>query len=395
MEFVLRLGRALHEAGTPSHRLEDALAAVSLQLGLTASFFSTPTSLLVAFGEEGAAQKTCLLRAEPAELNLERLVRIDEIATRVGSAEMSAEQGAIELSRISAIRPRYGPLTTVGASAVASAGAAVFLGGGVADIGAAGMVGLAIGILIRFAQPRRELWRAVEIVGGMVAAVLALVAERYIPGAQSAVITVSGVIMLLPGLSLTLAMSELATRHLVSGSARLIFALMILILISLGVAIGRQVAPLLPPPDGIAATPLPPWATVVALMLVPLGFTVLFKARPRDYLPIAIAGVIGIIGAAIGLRLVGPDLAAGAGAFAVGAFGNIYARIFRRPSSVPKLPGIVLLVPGAIGFRSLEAFLQRDTLAAIDTGFSMIIVAVSLAAGLLLANVAVQSRKTL
>src|SRR5690606_30880875 len=115
------------------------------------------------------------------------------------SAEMSAEQGAIELNRIGAIRPRYGPLTTIGASAVASAGAAVFLGGGVADIGAAGMVGLAMGILIRFAQPRRELWRAVEIVGGMVAAVLALVAERYIPGAQSAVITVSGVIMLLPG----------------------------------------------------------------------------------------------------------------------------------------------------------------------------------------------------
>jgi uncharacterized membrane protein YjjB (DUF3815 family) len=69
--------------------------------------------------------------------------------------------------------------------------------------------------------------------------------------------------------------------------------------------------------------------------------------------------------------------------------------VYRRPSSVPKLPGIVLLVPGSLGFRSLQSFLERDTVAAIDTAFSMIVVAVSLAAGLVVSNVMVPSRKTL
>jgi uncharacterized membrane protein YjjP (DUF1212 family) len=395
IEFVLRLGRALHEAGTPANRLEDALSAVSTQLGVTASFFSTPTSLLAAFGDEGISQRTCLLRVQPSELNLERLVRIDEIATAVGRAEMSAEDGASALGRIALARPRYGPLTTIGAGAVASAGASVFLGGNLPDLGAAGVVGLVVGAIAYHGYQRRELSRVVEIAGGAIAAVLALIAERTIPGAQSAVITVSGVILLLPGLALTLAMSELATRHLASGSARLVYALMILILIALGVAIGRQVAPLLPPLERIPASPMPGWAGLLALVLVPLAFTIIFKARPRDYIPIAVAGVIGITGAAIGARTIGPDLAAGMGAFLVGAFGNVYARVYRRPSSVPKLPGIVLLVPGSLGFRSLQSFLERDTVAAIDTAFSMIVVAVSLAAGLVVSNVMVPSRKTL
>lgn len=395
IEFVLRLGRALHESGSPANRLEDSLTAVAAHLGLTASFFSTPTSLLAAFGEEGISQRTCLLRVQPAELNLERMVRLDEIATAVARAQMTVEEGAAALDRSARAKPRYGPLTTIGAIAVASAGAAVFLGGNLPDLPAAGIIGLIVGAIAHIAYQRRELSRVVEILGGAIAAVLALLAERFIPGTQSAILTIAGVILLLPGLTLTLAMSELATRHLASGSARLTFALLVLILIALGVAAGRQIAPILPDPPAVTAAPTPGWVRLLALAIVPLAFTVIFKARPRDYTPIALAGAIGILGARIGVTLVGPDLAAGMGAFLVGAFGNLYARIWHRPSSVPKLPGIVLLVPGSLGFRSLQSFLERDTVAAIDTAFSMIIVAVSLAAGLIVANVVVQSRRLL
>jgi uncharacterized membrane protein YjjB (DUF3815 family) len=51
------------------------------------------------------------------------------------------------------------------------------------------------------------------------------------------------------------------------------------------------------------------------------------------------------------------------------------------------VPGILMLVPGSIGFRSLSSFLERRTLAGIETAFSMILTAVALAAGLLIAGV--------
>lgn len=55
----------------------------------------------------------------------------------------------------------------------------------------------------------------------------------------------------------------------------------------------------------------------------------------------------------------------------------------------------MVLVPGSIGFRSMESLLARDVLAGVDTAFSMLMVAVALVAGLLFANALVQPRKAL
>ncbi|MFT4516089.1 MAG: uncharacterized membrane protein YjjB (DUF3815 family) [Planctomycetota bacterium] len=44
----------------------------------------------------------------------------------------------------------------------------------------------------------------------------------------------------------------------------------------------------------------------------------------------------------------GAELAHFVGALLVGLFGSWYARRYRRPSSVPILPGILLMVPGSL-----------------------------------------------
>ena len=72
-EVVTRLGRALHAYGSPAHRLEEALSAVARSLGLEASFFASPTSLLVSFGR-GRERRTVLERVEPGGQDLEKLV---------------------------------------------------------------------------------------------------------------------------------------------------------------------------------------------------------------------------------------------------------------------------------------------------------------------------------
>jgi uncharacterized membrane protein YjjB (DUF3815 family) len=59
------------------------------------------------------------------------------------------------------------------------------------------------------------------------------------------------------------------------------------------------------------------------------------------------------------------------------------------------VPGLMLLVPGSVGFRSLASLLERDVVAGVDTAFSMLMVAVALVAGLLSANALVPPRKVL
>jgi uncharacterized membrane protein YjjP (DUF1212 family) len=71
-----------------------------------------------------------------------------------------------------------------------------------------------------------------------------------------------GIITLLPGLTVTVAMTELASRHLSSGSVRLSAAFIVFASMAFGVALGTTVVTELHggPVHAAAATALPAWA---------------------------------------------------------------------------------------------------------------------------------------
>src|SRR5687768_4442897 len=59
--LILELARALHEAGAPAHRIEDAMAAPAPRWGIEGQFFTTPTSIFASFGPT-YDQRTAMLR---------------------------------------------------------------------------------------------------------------------------------------------------------------------------------------------------------------------------------------------------------------------------------------------------------------------------------------------
>ncbi len=83
------------------------------------------------------------------------------------------------------------------------------------------------------------------------------------------------------------------------------------------------------------------------------------------------------------------------GAMLVGLAGNAYARAARHPAAVPVLPGILLLVPGTIGLRSVSSFFEQNALMGAQGAFNMLVIAMGIAVGLLLANVLVPPERTL
>jgi uncharacterized membrane protein YjjB (DUF3815 family) len=64
-------------------------------------------------------------------------------------------------------------------------------------------------------------------------------------------------------------------------------------------------------------------------------------------------------------------------------------------SLIVLLPGLMMLVPGSIGFGRLAKFMEKDVVSGVTTAFSMILIAVALVTGLLIANVIAPPRKTL
>jgi uncharacterized membrane protein YjjP (DUF1212 family) len=392
--FILRLGQALHRYGTPAHRLEEQMRQVAERLGVEARFFSTPTSIFASFGRPEALQ-TSLIRVEPGAMDLERLTRLDALAQEVIHGRCSPDVGASRVEAILEAPPRYGLAITLLCWALAAGAAARLFGGGLREMGVAALSSLAIGVLDLMTRHRPITARVLEPAAALLTSALAVAAANLLGPLSVQVATLSGLIVLLPGLGLTVAINELATRHLISGSSRLIGAALVFLQLAFGVALGGKLAELLPTPPLESVPGLPPWTALGALAVASLAVTVLFRALPRDTGWILAAGALAFGGARLGAQGLGAELGAFVGALLLGMSSNALARLRNRPSVVTIVPGMMLLVPGSLGFRSLESLLARDVVAGVVTAFSMLMVAVAIAAGLLFANALVPSRRVL
>ncbi len=390
--FVLRLARGLHSYGYPSHRLERAVEAIARRLALHAQAFSMPTGLFVSFGRDHD-QRTYQVRVEPGSVNLDKLSRLDQIARKVAFGEMAPGDGTVEVENILNAPPPYGPALTTLAFAIASGGAARFLGGGLTEILTGTLIGISIGVLSLIAQRFAAVRRIFEPLAAAQAALLAvLFATSGVP-LSVYVATVAGLIVLMPGYTLTTALSEIANRHLISGTARLTGALGTFLTMGFGVAIGtRAGSALFGAAPGVAPHPLPGWTDWTAALIAPLAFTVLLKGRPKDFPQIIAGSILAFVGARFGRVAFGPEVGPFLGALCVGLAGNAYARLFGRVSTVVVAPGLLILVPGSIGFRSMSSFMEHEAVPAIEAAFQVAFAAISLVMGLLLANALLPQR---
>jgi uncharacterized membrane protein YjjP (DUF1212 family) len=386
--FLLRLGRAFHAMGYPSHRIEEMLGDAAERLGLVGQFFTTPTSIFAAFGEQDR-QRTFLVRVEPGDLHLERLGRVQSIAQDVLAGRLPPRDGLAALDALEREPPRWPAGVTTLAFGIAGGSAACFLGGGPAEVATAGAMGMLTGWLAVanvLPMPARRFFE--PFAAFLVSALVSAIATR-VP-LSTYVATLGGLIVLLPGLTLSAAMSELNSQHLVSGTARLTGAIVRFVGLAFGVALGARVAHLVfAVAPHVTATPLPAWSEWIALGIAPFGFTVLMRARPADTPFIWLVCVLAFFGGRLGAAALGPELGVFAGALIAGLASNLLARRRGLPALVTLSPALLLLVPGSVGFRSLALLLDREVVNGIEALFRMVIMFAALVAGLQIAGVAV------
>ncbi len=396
IDFILTIGQALHSYGASSPRLESALMKLARTLGLDATFFSTPTAIMASIGPVGAA-RTCLVRVEPGENDLGKLARVNDVANGLVRGDLRPRDALLEIEAIALAKPRYGFVVSTLAYGLSSAASAVFFGGGYIEICVSLAIGIVVGVLAQAAGRSVDTARIIEPVAAAFAAFTsAAVASRY-SGTSPFVMTLAGVITLLPGLGLTTAMIELTSRHLTSGTARFAGAFVTLIGLGFGVALGSKLGSALLPGARSPGIPVSwPFAVIaIAVLVAALSFAVQLRVRSRDVFWAILSGIIAFTGSRAGAHMIGPEIGAFVGAFGVAIASNAYARVLDRPATVVLVPGILLLVPGSVGFRSVFAMLENDVVSGVTAAFKMILIATCLVAGLLFANVALPSRRAL
>ncbi|HEX9166046.1 MAG TPA: threonine/serine exporter family protein, partial [Gemmatimonadales bacterium] len=263
--FVLRLGRALHGSGEPTPRIEDTLEEMATRLDLQAQFFVTPTSIFAAFGPE-ETQHTHLIRTSPSGTNLGKLSRVDGIARQVLRGGLTPAEGMARLDAIENEPPLMHPWFRVLGSALASACAGRFVGGGLREMGVAAAAGTALGLLSILAARREALARLYEPISAFVAAIIVSVGAFALDGISYPRAVLASLVVLFPGMVLTTAMQELTVGHLTSGTTRLFSAVTTFLSIGFGFAFAAElVSQIAGAPPLLAVDRLPRWTEWVAL----------------------------------------------------------------------------------------------------------------------------------
>jgi uncharacterized membrane protein YjjB (DUF3815 family) len=145
---------------------------------------------------------------------------------------------------------------------------------------------------------------------------------------------------------------------------------------------------------------LPVWMYWAMLLPGSFALAVLFKTNKRD-IPIAMAAVLLGFGVMKVCSLVPAlvngvlPMAAFLAALVVTVVSNIFAKKFNRPGALIRVPGIILLVPGSLGFHTLNVALAQDVNSSLDLAFSMLAALIALVAGILFGNLLVSSRRFL
>jgi uncharacterized membrane protein YjjP (DUF1212 family) len=386
VDFLQALAQALHVSGAPAQDLERELAVIGARMGVRVQCFALPTMLSLTVEAEGRPQAVRLIRLPPYDYNMVRLIKLEAMLRELhGPADLA--RGEAQLQQIVAAPPIWRGWRFVACGFLLSASVALLLRGSWAEMLSGGIVGALFVMAYQRLGGKPSLGPVLPVLLCGLAALCSYALAALLPQQSPFITVLAGIVLMLPGFTMTIAMSELATQNLVAGTGRLAGAFMLMLMMGAGVAIGSTLAAEFMPvaPTGTAA-PLPDWAMWPNIAVLGVGLLAVLQAPLRSVHVVILACLL-----AWGISFyvsheLGPVAGAFAGAFGVAMAGHLYQRFSGKPGILVQVPGLITLVPGSVGFRGLHALMEQDTVTGLGILATTVVTGAALVVGTLLAN---------
>ncbi len=398
-KFIVRLGKMLHKYGTPAYRLEAHLMTLADALGLRSSFIISPTSMTFVLWTEGHEDEyTHAARVNPGDLDMGSLSRTDDVVDLVLGGELSVEEAQVRLDEIEFMPNPYGRWATALSFALSGSAFAMLMNTSWNNALWAGLLGIVVYIFILWAERSKGIANMLEPLVAMMSAMGACAIAAYIdPGINIRLTVLSSIIVLIPGLALTIGLQELSARHLVSGTAKIMDAIMMLFKLYFGAFVGVEIGQMLfGKVDFVASELLPSWTAWLAIFILGCSLIIAFRTRRRHMLWSLAIGFVAYASSHYGATYFDVGIGAFLGAFMVGLYGNMFTRVANAPAVIVTMQGLIVLVPGSKTFISLNSYIVGEGFVAAETaGQQSLIILMSLVAGLIFANSALPPKKSL
>ncbi|MFN9029841.1 MAG: threonine/serine exporter ThrE family protein [Betaproteobacteria bacterium] len=385
LELMFRLGQAYLACGEQTSEIELLLRRLALAYGMGKTrVVVLPTAIFITVHDQ-VSERVTLAEGPRQPLRLDQIAELYRLGGQAQQASVTPRQALDCLTDILRAAPRFGALGALLGHTILAVGVAMVLMPTVANIVAAAVLGLVVGLLKAAVRERTLFSVPLPVVAATaVSAAVFYGAERGLP-VDPLHALVPPLVTFLPGGMLTLGMVELAYGDMVSGSSRLITGLVTLVLLAFGLAAGAalmgvQPENLLHASAQFVKLPSASWAGVLVFCV---GVFLHFSA-PRNSLGwiliVALAAFAAQRGAA---SVFGAEISGFFGmAVAVPASYLIQQRFGGPPSVVTWLPSFWLVVPGSLGLLSVARMLS-DRAAGVEGMITVVFVVASVALGTL------------
>ncbi|KAF9915549.1 hypothetical protein BX616_005909 [Lobosporangium transversale] len=387
-DYVLRLAKAMIRFGAPSHRLESAIDHTARTLELNLQCIYMPNLMIIAFTDfETHTSETHLLKTS-AGLDMYKFAQVHQVLKLVAHSSIPVEEAIMKLDAINAepdIWPRWANILSYALASFCAA--SMFFKGNWIDAGVAFLIGGLVGLMSWLSEKVPSYSHICEVT---MSVLVAFIAEALHDQVCRSAVKMAGIVMLLPGYTITCSILELCSRQMISGSVRLFYAIIFSLLLGYGLTIGGSLWNLIDPrsvPAAVTGTcpeSLDPKWNILFVPVFALSLNVWLKAHPRQWILATVFSIIGYMVSYSTSTWAGAktEVSSALAAFSIGFMGNVYQRITHQLTFQAVVCAVFFLVPGSMGLKGAMAWFTDDMAGGVNFALQMVITAIAISVGL-------------
>ena len=394
LECMRKIGKGLIASGVSVGVVENTLTEIALAYDTECEIVALPNVIMIELGQSTRGRVNLAVQ-RLTTLKLDQISELTETIDQVKHKKIPLAEASHQIDRTLAKQPRFNSMIVILGYGLSCIGLTMLYRPDPKSLMITGAMGVLVGLIILWfqKQPRFNLLLPVIIAIIVSTVIFGLTRLGVIYGPAN--LLVAPLILFLPGSLLTTGMIELASMHILSGSARLIYGAAVLILLFIGISVGLSISGL--PSYQVYAYELvsfPWWAPPLGTLLFGLGTFVRLSGANRDLFWMLLVLYIAMFGQTFGEQFFNSFVGAFVGAMLMALSSEFIARSPHRTSVVvSQALAFWFLVPGARGLLSVTSILSEDLQsAAIGLG-EMVMLIVAITLGVLLGTLLISPNK--
>ena len=221
LKIAGQAGKIILSNGAEIYRTEHTIKKICHAYGIDdVESFVTPTGIFLSI-DDGEYIHTKLKRVDNRIINLDKISKVNSFSRQLQDDPLNYEQALAQLNKIKTDKPEYNFLAVTILTSIACAMYVILVRANYINFFPALLASFASQLMIKQSGFLKEINYIPEMIAGFIAGLVALLFYRF-GGAvyNSSVITVSGILAFVPGVSATNAIRDAIDNDLISATSR-------------------------------------------------------------------------------------------------------------------------------------------------------------------------------